>query len=516
MPAASTTNDRPKFAFGEALAVMASRPLLVALVIIALISVSRLGDTVDSDVAWQLWIAQQVRGGASLYRDIIEVNPPLWFWMALPIDRAAAALHIRPEPVLAAAVGMFAALALAATDRLLRQITPPRRALLLGYAALCLLAMPWVHLGQREQLVLIGTLPYAALIAARRERRHVPPTLAFLIGAGAAVVFALKHYFLIVPLLLELWLLVELRRQWRWRRPETVAMVGVGAAYAAAIAIWASDYLTRIVPLVRLSYGMLRPPSVGYLFGPFALLGLVSLGLVVAHMRPAARATAPVATALTVAAIAFAAIYFIQAKGWIYHAIPLLGCASLALLALLTEAWTPMRGPLLAVPALLALPLWFASQERLHPALPGPDLRDAVSGLHPGDTVGFLSVETAIPWSITLQRGFRYPSRYMGYWMMNAIVANEGRPNSDPRLSALGRQIVADTVADFQCAPPARIVVPRPPAGQPGFDILPYFLRNAEFAAFLGHYRVRSRTGLETYELHTPIRAVTEHCRHGA
>jgi hypothetical protein len=141
-------------------------------------------------------------------------------------------------------------------------------------------------MGQREQLALIGTLPYAALIAARRERRDVPPVLAFLIGAGAAVVFALKHYFLVVPLLLELWLLVELPRQWRWRRPETIAMISVGAAYAAAIVIWASDYFTRIVPLARLAYGMLRPPHLGYLFGPFAVLGLVSLGLVAAHHAP--------------------------------------------------------------------------------------------------------------------------------------------------------------------------------------------------------------------------------------
>ena len=40
-----------------------------------------------SDVAWQLWIARRMHAGANLYRDIIETNPPLWFWMALPVDR---------------------------------------------------------------------------------------------------------------------------------------------------------------------------------------------------------------------------------------------------------------------------------------------------------------------------------------------------------------------------------------------------------------------------------------------
>jgi hypothetical protein len=104
----------------------------------------------------------------------------------------------------------------------------------------------------------------------------------------------------------------------------------------------------------------------------------------------------------------------------------------------------------------------------------------------------------------------------MGYWMMSAIVANERRSDPDPRLSKLGRQIVADTVADFRCAPPARIIVARPPAGQPGFDILPFFLRNDDFAEFLDHYRIRSRTGLETYERSSRIPAATKQCRRGA
>jgi hypothetical protein len=31
------------------------------------------------DVVWQLWIARQLLQGAEIYRDIWEVNPPLWF-----------------------------------------------------------------------------------------------------------------------------------------------------------------------------------------------------------------------------------------------------------------------------------------------------------------------------------------------------------------------------------------------------------------------------------------------------
>ena len=82
-------------------AAMASRPLGIALAIVALLTAFRVTGTVDSDVAWQLWIAGRIHAGAHLYRDIIEVNPPLWFWMALPIDSIASAFHVRIESILA-------------------------------------------------------------------------------------------------------------------------------------------------------------------------------------------------------------------------------------------------------------------------------------------------------------------------------------------------------------------------------------------------------------------------------
>src|SRR5438270_115262 len=162
MSAAAITDRRPQFALSGL------QPVFAALLVTALLTAARLAFRVDGDVAWQLWIAARVNAGAHLYRDIIEVNPPLWFWMALPVDRAATLLHIRPEPVLAVAVGVAVGLSLLATDRLVRHIAPARRALLLSYAAMVMIAVPWLHIGQREQLLMIGTVPYVALGAARQ------------------------------------------------------------------------------------------------------------------------------------------------------------------------------------------------------------------------------------------------------------------------------------------------------------------------------------------------------------
>ena len=92
--------------------------------------------------------------------------------------------------------------------------------------------------------------------------------------------------------------------------------------------------------------------------------------------------------------------------------------------------------------------------------------------------------------------------------MLRAVVANERRASPDPALAAFGRQVVRDTVADFRCAPPRRIIVNRPTPAQAAageFDILAFFLRDREFAGLMSHYRQLSRTTADTYRLVTPL-----------
>jgi hypothetical protein len=515
MTAVSALPSNPAAAARRIALAVAARPLLPALIVTLVITALRASGTVDSDVAWQLWIAGRIHAGANLYRDIIETNPPLWFWMALPVDTVASLLHVRIEAVLVVAIGGLVALSLAATDRLTRHIDPRRRTLLLGYAALTLAAMPWAHVGQREQIVLVGTLPYVALIAARRERGPVSPILAALVGSGAALGFALKHYFLIVPVLLELWLFFGERRRWRALRQETAAILAIGFVYAVTLVLLEPDFLTNIVPLLRLAYGAFGPSSLRYLFGPFAIAGVAMLCFVAAHAPLMSSRKAPFAAALLVAAAGFAAVYFMQFKGWTYHALPLLGCASLALAALLAECKEPPALLRILAPALLLCPFVLSADEAQHPALPSPDLLGAIAGLQPGETVGFVTTETAIPWSVTLQHGFRYASRYNGYWMMPAIVRNEDLGSPDARLTRLGRQITSETVEDFQCTPPKRIIAWRPRVGENGFDMLAFFLRDARFRELLSHYQVRSRSSLETYELASPLTPPGAACRRG-
>jgi hypothetical protein len=68
MDAAPTFAETPQLT-----ARRAASPLLIGLAVTALVTDLRLFDTVDVDVAWQLWIAGRLNAGAHLYRDISEV-----------------------------------------------------------------------------------------------------------------------------------------------------------------------------------------------------------------------------------------------------------------------------------------------------------------------------------------------------------------------------------------------------------------------------------------------------------
>lgn len=513
-PASITPDDRT---LARTL-VFATRPLSIALALLTVLAIARVGGSVDSDVAWQLWIAQRMHRGADLYRDIIETNPPLWFWMALPVERLSSVLHLRIESTLVIVIAAVTALSLTATNPLLIDMGDKRRTVLLSYAALILFAMPWSHVGQREQIVLIATLPYAALIANRREARPVSFILAAGIGVGAAFGFALKHYFLIVPLFLELWLLTTQRGKWRPIRAETVSIALIGAGYAAAI-LFEHDYVVSIVPLLTQAYGSYAAPGFGNMFGPLAASAMAVFCALLLNFRLLVRRRASMAATLTIAGLGFAVSYFIQFKGWPYHAIPMVGCASLALATMLTGSPSLPRALGLIGPALLCLPLSVTGGEVLHEQGPDRDLQQALAGLPPKAPVGFIAENTALAWSVVLQRQFSYPQRYNGYWMLGALVRAEKDGKPDPGLQAAWRKVVADTVADFRCLPPRRIIIARPLAGSWNANIvdpLPYFMRDPAFAQLLSHYHVSSRTTLEVYEQATLVpKIATQSCVRG-
>src|SRR5690242_6137582 len=61
---------------------------------IAIAVAAELGNTAPPDMAFLLYAAGRLLDGATLYRDVVEINPPLVIWLNVPIESLARATHL--------------------------------------------------------------------------------------------------------------------------------------------------------------------------------------------------------------------------------------------------------------------------------------------------------------------------------------------------------------------------------------------------------------------------------------
>lgn len=478
---------------------------VVAVLIAALLIV--LPRPLSPDVAGQLWIADRMAHGARLYLDIREVNPPLWFWLALLVRSAARMVSLAVDDGLIVAIGMAGLASILATDRLWATDRPRPRLALLCYASVILLIVPWRDFGQREQLVLIASVPYAALIARRREGGATSPILAVLIGMGAAAGFALKQYFVGVPVLLEAWLLVGLGRRWTPLRPETGTLVLAALGYFLAMTVLTPGFLKVSVPETLLAYRASGAPEIHYLLRPAQPIWALILYGIFATRAATARPLPALARGLLVAAAGFALTWAIQHKGWPYQSIPVSGTLALALAVQLAgdAAAVPRSRRPVAAAALLA-PLLLSALPTQWVPTGSDDITPAIARLNAGDTFGLVSTESWTAWPVLIERKLRFSGRRGSFWIFAAVDANR-QGVRDPRIDELGRQTVRDAVTDYRCLPPQRLIFSRPLPGaeEASKDPLRYFLLEPSFRQLLAHYRRGRPWGrFTTFDLATP------------
>ena len=124
------------------------------------------------DVSWYLVATDRFVDGGVLYRDIVEINPPLAFYLHVPPIIAARLTGWSPEAWFFGYVFVLIAGALAIIRHLLHSVSrlsmTHRGGMLLASFSV-LVILPWHVFGEREHFLLVSSLPYFFLIAARRE-----------------------------------------------------------------------------------------------------------------------------------------------------------------------------------------------------------------------------------------------------------------------------------------------------------------------------------------------------------
>lgn len=440
-----------------------------------------------NDVGWQLWIGQQLNSGARLYVDILEVNPPLWFWLSAVVERAAEMTGVGGLPALLLFFAACAGVSIYLCSRLVAD-TRERTLIYAALVATLFLTSPYA-LGQREQFAWIVALPYVALTARRAEGQPVSSAFAVAVGVWAASGFALKHYFVLVPLALEAWLWWRTRRM--LLRPELVVLAGAAAAYVLGILLLTPEYFGTMVPLLRLAYGGYDEPLLVQLQQPALFAALFAIAAIVMRWRDVPL----LAQAAAVAAGVFTAVYLLQGKAFHYHALPALGAGLLALAGFAACGFRRVKATSIA-----AAGLAFAAAA-ITPFAAGParfdqPARAVTAKLPKGSPIVMISASGVAAWPTVYERELSWPSRHMTLWMLPRVWQAEQAGTITPELAQLAAQVRAKVARDIVCAKPSLVLVDsRYDELVPDGDLLVFMSRNPAVAQAMPSYAREADVG---------------------
>ena len=473
---------------------------------------------INHDTAWYLDATARWLAGGVLYRDIIEVNPPLAFFLTVPPVAVARAGDLFPVPIYVVYVFLLIALSLLLAWRLSRA-WPDEDGVLLrrGLILAGLLALSFRtagDFGQREHLMMIFVFPYLILVALRAARLDCAPALAIATGALATLGFGLKPYFLLVPAVLEAYLLLRTHALRRAFRPETLTL-GIGlVAYLGVIAVATPDYLTTIVPFAREVYwGYETELWILLLRAKLAMLCLLLLGWFYLSKRKQI-ASRQLTDVFCLAALSFLAIYFVQSKGWYYHLYPAVAAVFLAAGALLLVAvgsrarTAAPSGPLarrgtgLFLALMASLLLFDAQVIRGSYSNPFMQAAEPVVREHAvGSPIYTMSAHVVLPYPLVTYTGARSVSRFAGLWLIPGLVRKQaeidghsgnGAPTALQR--SIGQYLRDAVVADLRRDPPTLIIVDvrqrKTYFGDLDFDYIEYFSVDPRFVEIWSDYEL--------------------------
>jgi hypothetical protein len=463
-----------------------------------------LAPPLNHDVAAILNFAERWVGGERLYRDLIDVNPPLIFVLtAIPAALARSTPLDGVQALLLCVLGCcFAAWRMTLRLRVGRAEGAVERATLDALVPLAIL-LPAYDVGQREHLMALFAIPYAFLAARRIEGLPTSRPLAWTVTLAAALAFALKPHFLVVPALVEALVLLRRGPMRAIRDPLPWGMAAVWLLYLGSIPVLFPKYFDFVVPLVLGYY--LETGGLGLDVLLTDKLGAAALLLLLLAPAVAWRGAGAAAQAMLAVGLGGLVSAAVQHKGWSYHVVPL-AMAGALLGGMVAARWldralpaarAAASAPLLALVAVLAVTalnirgespwrqIWYAGSR-------DGEVQTVLRREVAGERLLILSPDIYPVYPALNYARARSTLRTMNLWLLVGAYQH-CPPEGTPRFRETWEMsrpefLVYRTVAeDFARAPPAGVLVAKNPGiprcGAEEFDPVAYFSRHPAFAA---------------------------------
>ncbi len=440
--------------------------LAAAAVVVAAILLRRILPF-NVDVSWWLIVSERMLDGQRLYVDILETNPPMAGSVYLLGVVIARAVGVRAEVVTDGLIFLLIAASLTLTWRILLYSSLRGRiasGALAVWALALLVILPMYDFGQREHLALAAMLPALAVYILRGNRERVTPAAVLIAGLSAAITMNFKPYFAFA---VGFCILAAAARARDWRvlfAPENWIAAALVAVYAACVFLFYPEYFTIIYPLVRDVYLLLKAPLLALFVSSAMAVWVVAVMvvLVLQNRQPKRDAASFVVLA---ASTGFVIAFFIQGKGWGYHAYPMVALALLAvgcaISAIDPEQITSSRlrvAAMFAVAAIFAKAcLWFNASIDVR------QIEDEVARLGPHPKILMLSAAAVIGHPMVRTLEGTWVSRQEALWVREIVRRSrmDGSIDSQTaaRLEGYMARERAGLIEDFRRQPPDVVLI---------------------------------------------------------
>ena len=454
------------------------------------------------DQSWYLIAVSKILAGARPYIDIVELNPPLAFYVYMPPVYLAERLGASPSHLFVLYILFLAAVSSLWARSLLRNIAGMSTVYADVAALLTLVlvsAFSAFDYGQRDVLLMTFTLPYLALSLSRLEGAHVTRESAIAVGLWAAIGICLKPYFLVFPIAAEIVFFLYRRRFRKILTPEVIAIGVFGIGYIAATALFLPAYFETIVPMARatyFAYGVHFPYSLPRPAIVFAAITLAIYPFL--RTKTAATRRLDMLAAWTVAALTS---YVLQNKGFSYHAVPMRIMLVLLTADLIFRDFNiHLIGRLLAKTVLGVVLALLVAQSYVNGAynntFVGP-LRERIARYPVSDGIYTFTAHLFIGFPLVNHLGVPWDSRFPALWPIPGAVRILTAPeNFSPERVAeakdINRYVTQAVIDDFERRLPSIVIVDARDDkfyfDGVKFDFLANFERNPDFARLWRNY----------------------------
>jgi hypothetical protein len=443
---------------------------------------------------WYLIATRKWLDGAVLYQTIMEVNPPLNFYLTVPAIVVADLLGIGDAAgqYVVIWVLLFAILcwcgAIIRTDF---DLSPLRRAILQIGLGVAVTVAALDSVGQREFFLVLLMMPW---LLAQVADRPQPTGREIATASIAAIGVCLKPHFVLFPVAVTLAQILRTRSLRPVLSSSNLIFLAVGLAYVGYVAVVHPAYLNDIAPVAMLVYGGYRAePEVvfGLFYREFLILALPTA--IYLFDRRACFNPHP----FVAATIAGFLCYCLQFTGFGYHLIPFLAFGLVACLLVMVHAKT-------FSPIVISCGVaWFGvvgimASEGFHRSYSVDMSKGVKRDIADFDSVIALTTNLGAGPPVAFENGAEWVSRYPTNWLVPGALNELGKTDCavDAKLCARLRAIAdrnrSDNIADMIAHSPDLLIVDRYSGyfDVQRFDWLKFMAEDPDWAAVFDKYKL--------------------------